>query len=56
VYDGGHVRDKAARILKKGWYDMAGSDCHKLRSISHLVSDKLLKKDGVKLLSNLISD
>ena len=55
-YYGGHVRDKAARILKKGWYDMAGSDCHKLRPISHLVSDKLLKKDGVKLLSNLLSD
>ena len=55
-YYGGHVRAKAARILKKGWYDMAGSDCHKLRPISHLVSDKLLKKDGVKLLSNLLSD
>lgn len=52
---GSHVRDKAARILKKGWYDMAGSDCHKLRPMSHLISDKLLKKDGVKLMNDLLS-
>jgi tyrosine-protein phosphatase YwqE len=51
---GDHVRDKAAKILKNGWYDMAGSDCHRYRSICHLVTDKVLKNDGVKLLRSLL--
>ena len=52
---GEHVREKAAKILKNGWYDMAGSDCHRLRSISFLLKDKVLKKDGVKLLKDVLS-
>jgi tyrosine-protein phosphatase YwqE len=55
-YYGDHVREKAAKILKNGWYDMAGSDCHKFRPIRHMMTDKLLKKDGVKLLRSLLSD
>ena len=53
---GDHVREKAAKILRNGWYDMAGSDCHKLRPLRHMMTDKLLKKDGVKLLRSLLSD
>ena len=55
-YYGDHVREKAAKILKNGWYDMAGSDCHKFRPIRPMMTDKLLKKDGVKLLRSLLSD
>jgi len=54
-YYGTHVRDKAMRILKEGWYDMAGSDCHRLRSMNHLTTDKFLKKDGVKMLKNVLN-
>ena len=50
-----HVRDKALRILRKGWYDMAGSDCHRLRAIRHIIDDRTLKKDGVKMLKGIIS-
>ena len=53
---GDHAREKAAKLLKKGFYDMAGSDCHKLRPLRHMLTDKLLKKDGVKLLQTLLSD
>ena len=54
-YYGDRVRSKAAWILRNGWYDMAGSDCHRLRSMNHLTTDKFLKKDGVKMLKNVLS-
>ena len=54
-YYGEHVREKAAKILKNGWYDMAGSDCHRYRSIHHIVSDKVLKKDSVNSLKGILS-
>ena len=53
---GDRAREKAAKLLKKGMYDMAGSDCHKFRPLRHMLTDKLLKKDGVKLLQTLLSD
>lgn len=54
-YYGEHVREKAARILRNGWYDMAGSDCHRSRSIKHILSEKVLKKDGINSLKGVLS-
>ena len=54
-YYGEHVRDKAAMILKKGWYDMAGSDCHRLRSIRHQMGEKALKKDMFEPLGKVLT-
>lgn len=54
-YYGEHVRDKAAMILKKGWYDMAGSDCHRLRSIRHQMGEKALKKDMLEPLGKVLT-
>lgn len=53
-YYGARVRDKAIKILKNGWYDMAGSDCHKYRSLHHILPDKFLKKDEAELLRKLL--
>ena len=54
-YYGDHVRDKALMIMKKGWYDMAGSDCHRFRSISHQLNDKALKKDVAESLKKILA-
>ena len=54
-YYGGHVKEKAAKILKNGWYDMAGSDFHKYRSVTRLLADKALKKDGAESLRKLLT-
>lgn len=53
-YYGEHVKEKAARIIRNGWYDMAGSDFHKLRAVTRLLSDKALKKDVAESLRNLL--
>ena len=54
-YYGGHVKEKAVKILKNGWYDMAGSDFHKYRSVTRLLADKALKKDGAESLRKLLT-
>ena len=54
-YYGDHVKEKAALILKKGWYDMAGSDCHRVRSIRHQIGDKVLKKDVAESLRKILT-
>lgn len=54
-YYGEHVRDKAAMILRKGWYDMAGSDCHRHRSIRHQLEAKVLKKDMLEPLRTILT-
>ena len=54
-YYGEHVKEKAAMILKKGWYDMAGSDCHRVRAIRHQLEDKVLKKDAAEALRSILT-
>lgn len=54
-YYGDHVKEKAAKLLKNGWYDLAGSDFHKHRSVIRLLADKSLKKDGVESLRNILT-
>lgn len=53
-YYGEHVKEKALLILKKGWYDMAGSDCHRLRAIRHQLVEKVLKKDQAESLKSIL--
>ena len=54
-YYGDRVKAKAEALLKKGWYDMAGSDCHRHRSISRLLDEKVLKKEVAEALKSLLS-
>ena len=53
-YYGSHVKAKAEFVLKKGWYDMAGSDCHRIRSIRHILEEKVLKKDMAESLKGVL--
>ena len=54
-YYGGHVKVKAELILKKGWYDLAGSDVHRLRSLRHILDEKALKKDASESLKRVLT-
>jgi tyrosine-protein phosphatase YwqE len=54
-YYGGHVKAKAELILKKGWYDLAGSDVHRLRSLRHILEEKVLKKDAAESLKGVLT-
>ena len=54
-YYGGHVKAKAELILKKGWYDLAGSDVHRLRSLRHILEEKVLKKDIAESLKGVLT-
>lgn len=51
---GEHVREKAEIILKNGWYDMAGSDCHRMRALDRQLEEKVLKKDVVEALKSVL--
>ena len=54
-YYGQHVLDKAVMILKKGWYDMAGSDFHRIRSVRHILPAKVLKNDIAESLRTVLT-
>ena len=54
-YYGDRVKAKAEAMLKRGWYDMAGSDCHRHRSISRLLDERVLKKEVAEALKSLLS-
>ena len=45
---------KANDLLKKGWYCMAGSDCHRAGAIERNYRAKVLKKDTLALLEAII--
>lgn len=51
---GKHVADKANLILENGWYSMAGSDCHRLRVLTHQLEANELKKKTADDLQKLI--
>ena len=51
---GEEVRDKAQALLDKGFYTMAGSDCHRSRSIERLYRDVKLKEDTIDRLKDLM--
>lgn len=45
---------KAHDLLKKGWYSMAGSDCHRWHNIEKQYTARVLKKDVLALLEDII--
>ena len=47
---------KANDLLKKGWYCMAGSDCHRAHAIERNYGAKILKKEILALLEDIIHD
>ena len=51
---GGSVRERAVRLLEKGWYVMAGSDCHRFRALQNQYAAKELKKDTIDRLELLM--
>lgn len=53
-YYGEAVKKKAEYLLSKGMYWCCGSDCHKLKSIVHQHSLKVLSKNTIKLLQTEI--
>ena len=55
VYGEGTMR-RAAELLEKGWYTMAGSDCHRMRSITGQYSSKVLKSAQIKQLEPLMKE
>ena len=49
------VQEKALRLLDKGMYVMAGSDCHRSKSIRKWYTDPVLKKDTIGKLRPLLA-
>lgn len=47
--------DKAKYLLGKGWYSMAGSDCHRFRAIDSQYHSKVLKKEIIKSLEPIMA-
>ena len=54
-YYGNQVLARAEDLLSKGWYNMAGSDCHRFRSIRHQYEAEELKKATVRQLRSLMT-
>lgn len=44
------ARDKAEALLRKGYYSMVGSDCHRYKAITAQYSAKVLDQDMIELL------
>ena len=51
---GEEVRHKAQMLLEKGYYTMAGSDCHRSRAIKKQYTDVKLKKSILLMLGDLM--
>ena len=52
---GESVQEKALHLLDKGMYVMAGSDCHRSKSVRKWYADPVLKKDTVGKLRPLMA-
>lgn len=46
--------EKARELLRKGWYCCAGSDCHRLHAIEKQYGARVLHKDVLALLEDII--
>lgn len=53
-YYGGEVLHRAHYLLEKGWYAMAGSDCHRLSAIERQFDAKVLDKKTRRALESLM--
>ena len=54
-YYGSSVSERAKMLLKKGWYDMVGSDCHRFKVLDKQYATKELDKETVRLLRPLMA-
>lgn len=54
-YYGKDARKKAEYLLDKGWYNAAGSDCHRLRSLQHQVGRKTVTGKVIRQVRDLIN-
>ena len=52
-YYGETVRTRAEWILKQGWYNAFGSDCHRIRAIADLIDRKALDVTLVEKLKEI---
>ena len=53
-YYGETAHKKAVQMLKNGWYNVAGSDCHRLQSYESHVNREILTPDIVERLKVLL--
>ena len=53
-YYGSHARQKAEAFLKRGWYDLSGSDCHRFSVVERQYSARELGRDILRLLQPLM--
>lgn len=51
---GDEVREKALEFLRRGWYAMCGSDCHRFEAITRQFSAAALRKDTLKAIERII--
>ena len=54
-YYGKTTQEKAASFLKKGWYDIVGSDCHRFTVVERQYDNKELDKDTLRRLAPLMA-
>ena len=55
-YYGPAVQEKALDFLRRGWYEMTGSDCHRASMIARHYEARSLKSKTVALLRPLMED
>ena len=53
-YYGGEVAQRAADLLKRGWYSMSGSDCHRLKTLQRQYGQRSLNKKTLRALESLM--
>lgn len=53
-YYGETAKKKSEFILKKGWYTMSGSDCHRLSSLKQQHAHKSLSSDTIRRLQQIL--
>lgn len=53
-YYGETAKKKAEYILSKGWYNAAGSDCHRYSSIRHQYARKAISSKVIKQLEPIV--
>jgi tyrosine-protein phosphatase YwqE len=51
---GEQVQIKALTLMEKGWYSMAGSDCHRFKAIKGQYESKILKSETLNRLDTLL--
>ena len=46
---GPSARDRAGKMLKRGWYDLAGLDLHSFNALHHILESPISGKDAARL-------